>query len=229
MDRESLFASLSTLTGGLRPGPGARNADLEEARTLSAYEILRGRGAALTIIRPLGGSTTISTGPADSADATSIFSVADSALAGLAKNPSAFADARIFRRENPILTPLLPDSVPPWAVGWAVERTLGPFLDAAGRLYWFDIRLIHAGVQVTGGPGGTVLLVIPSTAFPAPAANYSLQAGTVWIRSKLIAADAVRVPSQGCPSGVVYSSSALRRQSLPVSSSSISLRCLSSN
>ena len=36
-----------------------------------------------------------------------------------------------------------------------------------------------------------MLLVIPSTAFPAPAANYSLQSGTVWIRSKLIAADAV--------------------------------------
>ena len=182
MDRESLLASLSALSGGLRPGPGASNADLEEARTLSAYEILRGRSAALATLHPFGGSATISSGPVDPADARSIFNIADSALAGLTKNPSAFADIRIFRRENPILTPLLPDSVPSWAVGWAVERTLGPFQDTAGRLYWFDVRLIHAEVQVTGGPVGTVLLVIPSTAFPAPAANYSLQAGTVWIR-----------------------------------------------
>ena len=114
MDRESLLASLSALSGGLRPGPGASNADLEEARTLSAYEILRGRGAAFGYCPPvLRLRPTISSGPVDPSDARSIFNIADSALAGLTKNPSAFANIRIFRRENPILTPLLPDSVPP--------------------------------------------------------------------------------------------------------------------
>ncbi|HKA06405.1 MAG TPA: hypothetical protein VKD71_04050, partial [Gemmataceae bacterium] len=122
---------------------------------------------------------------------STLFSIADSVIGELAENPAAFADIRIFRREYPILTAQLPGSVPPWAAGWAVERTLGPFSDIAGRPYWFDIRRILRQVKVTGGPGGTILLLIPLATFPEPKANYSLPAGTVWIRSRLIAADAV--------------------------------------
>jgi hypothetical protein len=169
MDRNSLFASLAALTGGLRPGPGVRDSDLEEARTLSAYEILRGRGVALTTARSLGDIPIAD--PDDPADASALLDIADSAIAGLAKDPNIIADVRIFRREHPILTAQLRDSVPPWAAGGAVERTLGPLLDAAGRPYWFDIRRILRQVHVTGGPGGAVLLVLPLTGLPLSGAN----------------------------------------------------------
>jgi hypothetical protein len=158
---------------------------------LAAYEILRGRGGALTTTLPFGDSFTISAAaPADAAETAALLSVADSAIAELGKSPNAFQDVRIFRRTQPVLTPQLPDSVPPWAGGWAVERTFGPFVDASGRQYWFDIRRILRQVEVTAGPGGTVLLVIPHAGILSPSTNYSLPAGTVWIRSKLIAADA---------------------------------------
>ena len=116
MDCDSLFADLSALTGELRPGPGARDGDLQEARTLTAYDILQGRGAARTTALPFGYTSVVSgTGPADPTDASALLNIAESAIAGLAANPAAFADIRIFRREHPILTPQLPDSVPPWA------------------------------------------------------------------------------------------------------------------
>jgi hypothetical protein len=192
MDRDSLFAALFALTGGLRPGPGVSNADLEEARVLSAYEILSGRGTVVTAARPFADPPSlVGPAPADSADTSTLLTISDSAVAGLAANPAVFADIRLYRREQPVLTPQLPDSVPPWAAGWAVERTLGPFLDLAGRRFWFDIRRILSQVQVVGGPGGIVLLVIPLAGLPQPSATYALPAGTIWIRSKLIAADAV--------------------------------------
>jgi hypothetical protein len=191
MDRDSLAVGLSTLIGGLQPAPGVSAGDLHEVRLLAAYEILRGRGAALTTILPFGDSSTISAAaPADAAETAALLSVADSAIAELSRNPTAFEDVRVFRRTQPVVTPQLPDSVPPWASGWAVERTFGPFVDAAGRRYWFDIRRILRQVEVTAGPGGTVLLVIPHAGILSPSTNYSLPAGTVWIRSKLIAADA---------------------------------------
>jgi hypothetical protein len=210
MDHASLLLNLSALSGGLRPGRGARDSDLQEALALSAYEILRGRGAGLTA-RPFGDASSLySPAPAGPVDASAFVNIAESAIAGLAADPAAFADIRVFRREHPILTPQLPDSVPSWAAGWAVERTLGPFLDAAGRSYWFDIRRILHQVQVTGGPGGIVLLIVP-LAIPQPAATYVLPAGTVWIRSKLIAADAV----EGAFTGLLITEGVLKLSNPP--------------
>src|ERR1700739_1524140 len=119
MDRSSLLFSLSAVTGGLRPAPGTRDGDLQEARTLAAYEILNGRSAALTAARLFPDRSGLtSPAPSDAVNARALVTIAESAIAGLAANSSAFADIRLFRREHPILTPQLPDSVPPWAAGW---------------------------------------------------------------------------------------------------------------
>jgi hypothetical protein len=156
MDRDSLVLGLSAVIGGLKPAPGVGAGDLHEVRLLAAYEILRRRGAELTTTPPFGDSSTISAAaPADAAETTALLGVADAVIAELGRNANAFEDVRVFRRTQPVLTPQLPDSVPPWASGWAVERTFGPFVDAAGRRYWFDIRRILRQVEVTAGPGGT--------------------------------------------------------------------------
>lgn len=207
MDQEFLVAGLSALFGGLRPSPGVGTGDLHEVRLLAAYEILRGRGAAMMTTPPFGGSSTISAAaPADAAETTALLDIADAVIAELGRNANAFEDVRVFRRTQPVLTPQLPDSVPPWASGWAVEHTFGPFVDAAGQRYWFDIRRILRQVEVTAGPGGIVLLVIPLAGILSPSTNYSLPAGTVWIRSRLIAADA----PYGAFTGLVIQDGTLR-------------------
>jgi hypothetical protein len=205
MDRDSLFAGLSALTAGLQPGgPGAREGDLEHVRTLLAYEMLRGRGAASATLASFAPLSSIS--GADPAETSALLNIAASAIAEMAKDPAASADVRVFRRETPVLTPQLPNSVPPWAAGWQVDRTLGPFLDTTGRSYWFDIRRIFRQVQVTGGPGGVVLFVIPLAGFPHAGEVYKLQSGTVWIRSRLIAPDA----AEGAFTGLLIQSGILK-------------------
>src|SRR5208282_4723055 len=99
MDRDSLAVGLSTLIGGLQPAPGVSAGDLHEVRLLATYEILRGRGAALTTIPPFGDSSTINAAaPADAAETAALLSVANSAIAELSRNPNAFEDIRVFRR-----------------------------------------------------------------------------------------------------------------------------------
>ena len=211
MDRDLLAGGLSTLIGGLQAAPGVTASDLHEARLLVAYEILRGRGAALKTTLPFGDSSTISAAtPAAAAETAAFLSIADSAIAELGRNPNALADLRVFCRTQPVLTPQLPDSVPPWASGWAVERTFGPFVDVAGRRYWFDTRRILRQVEVIGGPSGIVLVVIPQAGALSPSTSYSLPAGTVWIRSKFIAADA----PDGAFTGVLIQGGTLKLSAL---------------
>jgi hypothetical protein len=207
MDRDLLAAGISTVTGGLRPGSGVSADDLAEVRRLVAHEILRGRADALTPPTPFGDtSSVIAVAPEVADEPTQLASLADSAIAELASDPNAFEDVHVYRRAQPVLTPQLADSVPPWAGGWAVERTLGPFVDAADRRYWFDIRRILRQVQVIGAPGGVVLAVIPHAGVVSPATRYTLPKGTVWIRSKLIAADA----PEGAFTGLLISGGALK-------------------
>jgi hypothetical protein len=192
MDPASLLANLSAVTGGLKPSPGVSAADLDEIRTLCAFEILRGNGSFLSppvsFDNPSslsGASATVS--PAETA---ALSRVGESAISALAKDNATYADTRVFRRAQPVLTPQLPDSIPAWAAGWAVARTIGPFVDGAGRSFWFDLRHIVRQVQVTGGPGGLVLFTMRLAGHPQPGAKYALPAGTIWIRSKFLAADA---------------------------------------
>jgi len=184
LDRDSLVDDLHALTGGLQPAAGASAAELHEVRRLVAREILRGRRAALTATPPYEDSSTYA--PRwDTAEIDALRHIADAVGAELGKG--AGDDERLFRRTQPVLTPQLPDSVPPWACGWAVERTLGPFVGEGGRSYWFDVRRIAPQIQLVG-EFGLVLAVIPHPGALTPSMTYSLPAGTIWVRSSLIAA-----------------------------------------
>jgi hypothetical protein len=192
VDSDVLIATLSVLTGGLRPGSGVAAADLAEVRQLVASALARGQVESV----PTAGQSASTPDLAriaqvPSADETAqLAALAENAIAEVSDDALHLDDVRIFRRIQPVVTSQLPGSVPAGAAGWAVTRTLGPFLDVTGQRHWFDIRILKRQVQVIGAPGGIVLAVIPHTGALLPSSKYSLPGGTVWVRSKLIAADA---------------------------------------
>src|SRR5262249_21740765 len=104
--------------------------------------------------------------------------------------PAAEADLRVFRREVPVRTPQDPRSVPAWAAGMAVHRTLGPFRSERGQLFWFDIfRRLHLVRVVRVGQVQAFLLISMRGSISA-GDNYALAPGSVWIECRQLTASA---------------------------------------
>lgn len=110
-------------------------------------------------------------------------------------------DFRLFVRETPVRSTQLFASAPIWAAGAAPERSIGPITAADGRLFWFDFFRVEklVALYIQGNPDPALLFKI-TTGFQfvnvnlpltGPSANsYKLNAGSVWINSRLLAADA---------------------------------------
>ncbi|HXQ88370.1 MAG TPA: hypothetical protein VN733_01915, partial [Solirubrobacterales bacterium] len=79
---------------------------------------------------------------------------------------------------------------PPSAAGRAVAHTLGPFLDVADRPVWVDLFLRRRATPVVRAPGTEADLVVPLRGGLKAADQYKLPSGSVWIRARLLAADA---------------------------------------
>jgi hypothetical protein len=130
------------------------------------------------------------------ARAEMIRAVAERRAAGEAE-----AEFRVFAREVPVRSTQLHASTPLWAGGAAVERTLGPFRHADGRQFWFDFIRIErlVALYVQGSTDPALLFMVPTTPvfvdrnrpFAADSTTrYELVAGSVWINSRLLAANA---------------------------------------
>lgn len=113
----------------------------------------------------------------------------------------AEAEFRVFARELPVRSTQLHASTPLWAGGAAVERTLGPFLHADGRQFWFDFirieRLVALYVQGTTDPvllfkirTRPIFIDINQPFAADSASRYELVAGSIWINSRLLATNA---------------------------------------
>jgi hypothetical protein len=114
---------------------------------------------------------------------------------------SADAEFRVFVRQVPVRSTQLRGAVPLWAGGAAAERTLGPFVNRDGRRFWFDFFRVDklVALYVQGIPEPALLFKI-RTGFqfidinlPLSAdarASYRLNAGSIWINSRLLAANA---------------------------------------
>jgi hypothetical protein len=105
---------------------------------------------------------------------------------------------RVFVREVPARSTQLYGSTPLWAGGAAVERTVGPFRRADGRVFWFDFFKIEklVALYVQGKPNPALLFKVsirprfverglPLTTDAA--SSYNLSAGSIWINSQLLA------------------------------------------
>jgi len=59
---------------------------------------------------------------------------ADTASASTKSKPTH----RVFVRDTPVRSAQIKTSVPSWAVGAAVDKTIGPFISNDGRKLWYD-------------------------------------------------------------------------------------------
>ncbi len=110
------------------------------------------------------------------------------------------SNMRVFAREVPIRSSQLKGSVPVWAHGAAVEKTLGPFTNKDGKKIWYDFykteKLIALYLEGENNPAilfnvSLLKRFVIKTLPPIidPAAKYKLQPDSVWVNSKLLASN----------------------------------------
>ncbi|MBA4167617.1 MAG: hypothetical protein H0X41_08775, partial [Chitinophagaceae bacterium] len=109
---------------------------------------------------------------------------------------------KVFARESPVININANRSIPSWASGAAVEKTIGPLLNVDGRRVWYDFFKVEKLVAIyTNGTGYPPLLFNinvnklwpdQNTALLAPAQKqYVLDTNSsIWINSSLLAANA---------------------------------------
>jgi hypothetical protein len=64
-------------------------------------------------------------------------------LAAKAVKEAGAETLRVFVRDVPVRSTQIAGSVPLWAGGAAVEKTMGPFINKDGRKLWFDFYRIE--------------------------------------------------------------------------------------
>lgn len=108
---------------------------------------------------------------------------------------------RVFVREVPVRSTQINGSVPNWAGGAAVEKTIGPFVNADGRRFWFDFyrieKLVALYIQGKSNPAllfnVSILRRFIDRALPLLTdllPRYQLAPGSIWINSEILALDA---------------------------------------
>lgn len=114
---------------------------------------------------------------------------------------AAEPETKVFVREVPIRTSQVKKSVPEWAVGAKVDKTIGPITRVDGLQVYVDVykveKLIALRKQGTNEP-----LIFFKAKFSKPKVqpvnsppvevteNYSLVAGSVWVKAKMFASNA---------------------------------------
>lgn len=99
---------------------------------------------------------------------------------------------RTFIRTIPARTSQISGSTPDWANGAKTAETLGPFINSEGRYVWVDV---YKTIKLTTLYLGTdpVLLFnskVERISVRRLITEYSIVAGTVWLKAKLLSAEA---------------------------------------
>lgn len=186
MNKQQLRTRLQQLTGSLKPAAGADNEQLKGLQRSLARQLainpdftvfgqrLHHEGAQqLEVVTQLADE----------------FSHLDELFEQPAVATGPTVAPLVFRRETEFRSNLLGSSVPVWGSGMAVTESFGPFIDAHGLHIWYDFykpkRLIRVRLEGNSSPS----LLIPLSGIISARKTYKIQAGSVWIASRLIAAD----------------------------------------
>jgi len=180
-EKTALLDRLTTLTGDLRPLPGASPKQLEEARIAMARAVAAAQPesvARVTSVQPAVDPRTIS-----AEHRSSIESAVDSVIA----QPAATPEFLVARREVPLAVTGVPNITPDWAAGRAIDSTIGPFADVVGRPVWIDLFQIVVQTRLVRSPGAAPFLTLPLPVLTISGDHFALPAGSVWIASQQIA------------------------------------------
>jgi hypothetical protein len=213
MERRELLERLAVLTGGLTPARGVPQEQLGELRRLLArdlQEIPAAAQAPRPAVLALDRLEWSSLSPALRGELERALEAAPPTAETLEGEPPA--NVRVTRRTVPFWSSVETDSLPAWAAGRLVDRTLGPFLDRDRRLVWFDIFIPTRQVSLVRAPSATPLLKFPLRGFFLGAStDCRLPAGSLWILSRALAAAA----PAGSYSGIRIKGGRLRLSAAP--------------
>lgn len=192
----NLLKKLAALTASLTPGDKVSADDLHKVRRLLARFLTEEEGEPLSAPRMEEEHELAAFAPELEDLPEDERRDLDEAVAEVARLREAVAageqpveelGVRVFRRELPVLTSQAAGSMPSWAAGRRVDRTIGPFFDELRRPFWFDIFFPVRQVSVVRLPSTTPFLQIPLAGFVlGSASQYKLPAGSIWILSKLL-------------------------------------------
>jgi len=212
MDRLEILERLAASTAGLTPTSGVSGAELDELRQLLATDLRASTAPGRRGSSHRFGFDRVDLDTVELATRGDLERAVDVSLATADAHGVAPAYTRVARRMLPFSSSAEPDSLPEWVGGHRAERTLGPFVDADGRLVWFDIFAIVRQVSVVRAPSATPLLTLPLGGFSLGAStSYDLPAGSVWILSRALSATA----PPAAYSGVRIKKGRLRLSSAP--------------
>jgi hypothetical protein len=221
MERLEILERLAALTSDLTPARGVRKAQLAELRRFLARELQQTRAeGALGVPRrtaePLVAAPErldwSSVGPEIRDQLERLLDLPPSPAEQLEAGEELPSGVRVARRTVPFHSSVEVGSVPDWAGGRAIDRTLGPFRDRDGRLLWFDIFLPMQQVALVRAPSSAPFLLLPFRGFFLGASTeYALPAGSIWILSRALASTA---PAGGY-SGIRIKRGRLRLSSAP--------------
>ena len=201
METNRLLSQIQTLIGNLRPANQAETKELKAlARALGQALVdhpdLSVTGNSVAATAPSQSAQMETTGKAETSAAASpshIVELLKSELLQLGPSPQAGAvppaKPLIFRRETPLRSNLLGSSVAEWAVGMAPSQSFGPLRDEHGLPVWFDFFFPVRSVRVRFAGSPNVVLAIPVWGMLNGRESYSIEPGSVWIASGLLAAD----------------------------------------
>lgn len=121
-------------------------------------------------------------------------------IAAEARGEEPQPEFRALVRELPVRSTQVSTSIPPWAGGAAVDRTVGPLTAADGRQLWFDFLRIEklVALYIQNRPNPSLLFNVRDSIFinallplsASPSTTYRLRAGSIWINSQIFAPDA---------------------------------------
>jgi hypothetical protein len=190
ISRPTLLSHLGHLAGDLVPTGSTTAQDLETARLAMAQALAHAQAGPLA--RPELMARLKAAAPAPlppGATAADLSSALDLALAET--SPAQFL---VFRRELPVATGLQPVSLPTWASGRAVDRTLGPFLDSLNRPVWIDLFRVEHQVSLVRSHGAAPFLSLPVLGGGLQGVRLSLGPGSLWFASQLLS---IHAPASG--------------------------------
>lgn len=195
MDTSKLQEILGSLSGHLAADTPEQEREVSRLQQMLSRSLLSEEAGELK-------ATNFSFEGADLFDVANIPAVRAESVRAVAEGRAESVEEpefRVFVREVPVRSTQLRGSTPLWAAGSAIERTLGPFTHADGRVFWFDFiridRLIALYVQGSAEPA----LLFKVTRFrfidgfmrpEFEQTSYNLSGASVWINSRLLAADA---------------------------------------
>jgi hypothetical protein len=180
-EKTALLDRLITLTGDLRPLPGASPRQLEQARIAVARAVAAGQPESVTRVTSV--QPAIDPRAISAEHRASIASAVDSVMA----QPAATPEFLVARREVPLAVTGVPNITPDWAAGRAIDSTIGPFADAVGRPVWIDLFQIVVQTRLVRSPGAAPFLTLPLPVLTISGDHFRLPAGSVWIASQQIA------------------------------------------